>query len=147
VGVTDSPTDAWVARQLRQSTPFGQAPKYLIRDNDSKFGTRFSAVATGIGIRQLKIPVRAPDANAVIEHFIGSFRRECLDHILVLSTDYLHRVLNAYVTYFNTLRPHQSLQQHIPAQPDSPSAPDLSSTTMRARPILGGLHHAYEKVA
>jgi putative transposase len=140
-------TTTWVAQQLRESTPFGQAPKYLIRDNDSKFGTHFSAVATGTGIQQLKIPVRAPDANAVIERFIGSVRRECLEHILVLSTNHLRRVLHTYVTYFNTLRPHQGLQQNIPAQPDSPSAPPVSRTTIRAKPILGGLHHAYEKVA
>jgi putative transposase len=147
VGVTDSPTDAWVAQQLREATPFGEAPKYLIRDNDSKFGTHFNAVAIGTGIKQLKIPVGAPDANAVMERFIGSVRRECLDHILVLSTNHLRRVLHAYVTYFNTLRPHQGLQQNIPAQPDTPSAPPVSLTTIRAKPILGGLHHAYEKVA
>jgi putative transposase len=123
VGVTDSPTDAWVAQQLREATPFDEAPKYLVRDNDSKFGTYLNAVATGTGIKQLKTPVQAPDANAVIERFIGSVRRECLDHIVVLSTNHLRRVFHAYVTYFNTLRPHQGLQQNIPDQPDSSSTP------------------------
>jgi hypothetical protein len=69
VGVTRSPTDAWVAQQLREATPYGHAPKYLIRDNDSKFGPCFARVATTSTIKILKTPVQAPRANAICERF------------------------------------------------------------------------------
>jgi putative transposase len=83
-GVTAHPTDAWTAQQLREATPFGQGPKYLIRDNDNKYSWEFAGVAAGAGITVLKTPVAAPNANAVVERFQGSVRRECLDHMLVL---------------------------------------------------------------
>ena len=78
VGVTRSPTDAWTAQQLREATPFGQSPKYLIRDRDSKFGSNFERVAVTSGIKILKTPYRTPRANAICERFLGSVRRECL---------------------------------------------------------------------
>src|SRR5215469_14551843 len=114
VGVTRHPSDAWVAQQLREATPFGQAPRFLIRDNDSKFGPLFARVADGIGIELLRTPFHAPRANAYCERFLGSVRRECLDHLLILYEQQLSRVLQAYVTYFNQARPHQGLQQQIP---------------------------------
>ena len=84
VGVTRSPTDAWTAQQLREATPFGQGPKFLIRDRDSKFGPNFERVAVNSGIKILKTPYRTPRANAICERFLGSVRRECLDHLLIL---------------------------------------------------------------
>src|SRR5258708_24384735 len=78
VGVTRSPTDPWVAQQLREATPYGQTPKYLIRDNDRKFGQNFARVAATSGIKVLRTPYRTPRANAVCERFLGSVRRECL---------------------------------------------------------------------
>jgi len=85
VATTVHPTDAWVAQQLREATPWNEAPKYLIRDNDRKYGHRFSAVAKATGIEEIQIPFGVPDANAVCERFVGSLRRECLDHMLVLN--------------------------------------------------------------
>jgi transposase InsO family protein len=84
VGVTRSPTDAWTAQQLREATPYGQSPKYLIRDRDSKFGPSFARVAATSGIKLLKTPYHAPRANAICERFMGSVRHECLDHLLIL---------------------------------------------------------------
>ena len=84
VGVTRSPTDAWVAQHLREATPFGLAPKYLICDHDSKFGSSFLRVATTSGIKLLTTPVHAPRANAICERFLRSVRKECLDHLLIL---------------------------------------------------------------
>src|SRR5215467_7842114 len=130
VGVTRSPTDPWVAQQLREATPYGQAPKYLIRDNDSKFGSCFTRVATTSGIKLLKTPVHAPRANAICERFLRSVRQECLDHLLILQERQLQRVLNAYVSYFNQARPHQGIHQQIP----EPNRSILSS------------HHKSEKV-
>jgi transposase InsO family protein len=147
VGVTRSPTDAWVAQQLREATPYGQAPKYLIRDNDSKFGTCFARVAATSGIKILKTPYHTPRANAICERFLRSVRQECLDHLLILHEKQLHRVLNAYVVYFNQARPHQGIQQQIPEQCRSvPSALDAGNKVI-ARPVLGGLHHDYRRAA
>jgi putative transposase len=84
VGVTRSPTDPWVAQHLREATPYGQAPKYLMHDNDSKFGSCFVRVATTSGIEILKTPYHAPRANAICERFPRSVRRACLDHLLIL---------------------------------------------------------------
>jgi putative transposase len=109
VGVTRSPTDAWTAQQLREATPYGHTPKYLIRDHDSKFGPCFAGVAITSGIEILKTPYQTSRANAICERFLGSVRRECLDHMLILSEKLLHRVLRAYVKYFNEARPHQGI--------------------------------------
>ncbi len=115
VGVTRHPTDTWLAQQLREATPFGEHPRFLIRDNDRKYGPRFDRVAAASGIRVLRTPVRAPRANATCERFLGSVRRECLDHLLVLDEAHLRRTLRTYVTYFNESRPYQGLGQAIPA--------------------------------
>jgi putative transposase len=80
---------------LREATPYGQAPKYLIRDNDSKFGSCFARVAATSGIKILKTPYHAPRANAICERFMRSVRQECLDHLLIFQEKQLHRVLNA----------------------------------------------------
>jgi putative transposase len=147
VGVTRLPTDAWVTQQLREATPYGQAPKYLIRDNDSKFGPCFARVATTSDIKLLKTPVHAPQANAICERFLRSVRKECLDHLLILQEKQLQRVLNAYVEYFNQVRPHQGIQQQIPG----PSGAAMSSHHARSKvialPIMGGLHHDYHWAA
>jgi transposase InsO family protein len=146
VGVTRHPTDAWVAQQLREATPFDQRPKYLIRDNDRKYGPAFARVAAGSPIAVLRTPVRAPRANAVCERFLGSVRRECLDHVFVLGEKHLRRVLREYVAYFNTARPHKRIAQAIPAVPKAapaacPGGPIVSI------PVLGGLHHEYRPAA
>lgn len=103
------PTNAWIAQQLREATPYGQTPKYLIRDHDSKFGPCFARVAATSGIKILTTPHHAPHANAICERLLGSVRRECLDHMLILHEKQLHRVLCAYVEYFNRARPHQGI--------------------------------------
>jgi putative transposase len=147
VGVTDVPSDGWVAQQLREATPFGQGPKYLIPDNDSKYGRTFARVAAGTGIQVLKTPIAAPNANAFCERFLESVRHDCLEHLLVLSQRHLLRMVQAYVTYFNQQRPHQGLDQRIP----DPSSPSLLDPCMRrfitAQPILGGLHTVYQRAA
>jgi transposase InsO family protein len=146
LGVTRHPTDAWVAQQLREATPFGQKPKFLIQDNDAKFGPAFARLAWASGIRIIRTPVRAPRANAIVERFLGSVRRECLDHILILGERHLHQVLCDYTRYFNQARPHQGLQQAIPEPSPGPQAGHPLGT-IRAVPILGGLHHDYQRAA
>jgi len=95
---------------LREATPFGQGPKYLIRDRDSKFGPRFARVAATSGIKILKTPYHTPRANALCERFLGSVRRECLDHLFIFQEKQLHRVLGSYVQYFNQARPQEAHQ-------------------------------------
>jgi len=107
INVTRQPTDAWVAQQLREATPFGEGPRFLIRDNDKKYGGKFQHVVDGAHIDSLKTPVKAPRANAYCERFLGSLRRECLDYMLILSEWHLRRIVTEYVTYFNEARPHQ----------------------------------------
>src|SRR5436305_2787396 len=144
VGVTRSPTDAWAAQQLREATPYGQAPKYLICDNDSKFGPCFARVATTSAIEILKTPYRAPRANAICERFMKSVRQECLNHLLILHEKQLQRVLIRYVSYFNQARPHQGIQQQIPEPRSSSHSSQDTGDKVIAVPILGGLHHDYQ---
>jgi putative transposase len=147
VNVTRSPTDPWVAQQLREATPYGQRPTYLLRDNDSKFEQSFAWVATTSGITVLRTPYQTPRANAVCERFLGSVRRECLDHFFIFDKKQLYRLLRAYVVYFNHARPHQGMQQQIPVS-SMPSAPEHdASNKVIAVPVLGGLHHDYQRAA
>jgi len=147
VGVTRHPTDAWVAQQLREATPFVQRPRYLVRDRDCRYGPAFARVATASGITQLRTAYRAPRQNATCERFLGSVRRECLDHILVLSEAHLRRVLREYVAYFNQDRPHQGRGQHIPGDAAASPVRAGGAGNVRAFPVLGGLHHAYQRAA
>ena len=146
IGVTRHPTNAWVAQQLREATPFGEAPRFLIRDNDGKYGACFDRLTAASGIRVLRTPVRAPQANATCERFLGSVRRECLDHPLVLGDRHLARVLREYAAYFNGARPHQGIGQRLPHPAPAPRANERGSAVV-ARPILGGLYHDYRRAA
>jgi putative transposase len=142
-GVTRNPTDAWLAQQLREATPFGEGPRYLIRDNDSKYGRLFERVALGTAIEVLRTPFGAPKANAICERFLGSVRRESLDHFLILSEGHLHWVMREYQRYFNHTRPHQGVGQRIPCQPGGVARPSVSGQVV-SRPVFGGLHHDYQ---
>jgi hypothetical protein len=112
---TREPTSAWLAQQLRELTPFGRGPKFLLRDHDAKFGRDFDAVAKGAGTRIVRTPVLAPKANCYVERLIGSIRRECIDHILVHDEAHLQKVLDEYRDFFNDARPHQGIGQRRPA--------------------------------
>jgi putative transposase len=147
VGVTRSPTDSWVAQQLREATPYGQAPKYLLRDNDGKFGTSFARVAATSAIEMLRTPYHAPRANAVCERFMRSVRQECLDHMLIFREKQLQRVLNRYVAFFNQARPHQGIQQQLPEPKRLSFSSSCAADKVMAVPILGGLHHDYQRAA
>ena len=119
--VSTSPTDEWTAQQLREATPWGQGPKYLLHDRESKYASHFSAVAKGSGIQELRTPYCAPRANGVCERFIGSLRRECFDHMLILQGRQLQRLVREYNHYYNQERPHQGIGQQIPNLYDRPS--------------------------
>ena len=139
---TRSPSQAWVTQQLRNATALGAAPRFLIRDRDDKFGAAFDALARATGIRVVRTAVRAPDMNAVCERFVGSLRRECLDHVLVLDARHFQRVVVQYVRYHNGARPHQGLGQQTPVPAERPAEGKIVML-----PVLGGLHHDYRRVA
>ncbi|MFC1960238.1 integrase core domain-containing protein [Chloroflexota bacterium] len=146
-GVTRHPSDFWVAQQVRDATPYEEGPRFLIRDNDSKFGECFTRVATNRGIDVLRTPVRAPKANAICERFIGSVRRECLDHMLILNERHLNRLTGEYVDYFNHARPHQGIGQRIPDPHEDDVRVGECNGRIVGHPVLGGLHHDYRRVA
>ena len=135
VAVSTSPTDEWTAQQLREATPWGEGPKYLLHDRDSKYGSFFSAVASGSGNKDWRTPSRAPRANSICERFMGSLRRECLDHTLILYSRHLSRVAREYTDYFNQERPHQGIDQRIPNFYDQPKESSKGRITSKA--ILG----------
>jgi putative transposase len=147
VNVRRALTDPWVAQQLREATPYRQTPNYLIRDNDRKLGQEFARMAATSGIKVLRMPYRTPRANAVCERFLGSVRQECLDHFLILQEKQLHRLLKTYVIYYNQARTHQRIRQRIPDPPVHSAPPPNQPKQVVSIPVLGGLHHHYQRVA
>ena len=141
-GITSNPDQAWVSQQARQMVwKLSEGEKemgILIHDNDSIFGGAFDAVFESEGIRVIKTPYRAPNANAVAERWVRTVREECLDQILVLSAGHLRRVLVEYVGYYNQSRPHQGIEQRTPIPVDT-----IPDGTIRCRTILGGIVRDY----
>src|SRR5690606_7714257 len=145
IAVTRQPSERWTAQQLRNTTTFCAGPAFIIRDNDNKFGIELDRVAEGAGSRVLKTAIHAPLMNATCERFLGSVRRECLDHLIILGETHLRSVLREYVAHFNAGRPHQGIAQRVP----SPGPDDVcgSIATIVPTPVLGGLHHDYRRAA
>jgi len=142
VNVTSHPTAAWVWRQLIEATPWGQKPRHLLRDRDTVYGRDFRARAERIGIDAIATPVASPRANAVAERVIGTLRRECLDHLIILNERHLQSVLREFVQYYNAERPHRTLHLETPQRALRPV-----EGPVRSRSVLGGLHHVYERAA
>jgi transposase InsO family protein len=147
--ITVHPTGAWVTQQARNLLmDLGDRAdrfRFLIRDRDSKFTAAFDAVFTGADIRIIRTPVRAPRANAIAERFIGTLRRECLDHVLITGPRHLDVVLREYLQHYNTHRPPRSLHHHPPAGCTPPQSGAAIRPLRRDR--LGGLIHEYVQVA
>jgi putative transposase len=147
VNDTRSPSDIWVAQQIREATPFGEGPRFLICDNDGKYGPLFDHAVDGAGITLIHTPPYTPKANAICERLMGSVRREFLDHILILSESHARRLAKEYVRYFNHARPHQGLDGQIPIPPSSAFLMLSDDCSIRQIPILNGLHHDYRWAA
>ena len=143
--MTTNPTDEWTTQQVREATPWGKRPKYLIHDNDGKFGGKFKGLLKFSGIKAIKTPPKAPRANALCERVIGSLERECTDNFLIFHQHQLHRIVSTYADYFNQQRPHQGIDQHIPARFDEPTP--LPNYQLMGKvistPVLNGLFHSY----
>jgi transposase InsO family protein len=148
-GITAHPTGAWVAQQARNLLmdlgDRAEQFRFLIRDRDAKFTAAVDAVFAGADIRIIRTPVRAPRANAIAERFIGTLRRECLDHLLITGPRHLTVVLQEYIEHYNTHRPHRSLRQRPPTGATPP--PSRAALRPLRRDRLGGLVHEYVQVA
>src|SRR5437660_6221615 len=142
--VTARPTADWTGQQLREAFPFAQLPRYLLRDHDAIFGDDFREQVRDMGICEVLSAPRAPWQRAYIERVIGSVRRECLDHMIVLHETSLRRTLTSYFDYYHRSRTHLSLGKDAP-EPRAIHPPEMGSVV--ALPLVGGLHHRYERRA
>jgi len=141
--ITTNPSMEWVIQQLREAMPFGEQPRYLFRDNDGIYGHGVRAFLISCGILEVRTPYRSPWQNPYVERFIGTLRRELLDHVIVLSERHLERLLRELLEdYYHPARAHQGLGGETPAQQTLSGEGDLIAV-----PVLGGLHHRYYRAA
>jgi putative transposase len=140
--VTTSPTAIWTGQQIAEAFPWDTAPRYMIRDQDRIYGTVFRRRVTSIGIEQVVTARRSPWQNPYVERVIGSIRRECLDHVLILDERHLKRVLRDYLDYYHQSRTHLGLEKDCPVPR---SVEPLEAGDIQVEPILGGLHHRYSR--
>jgi transposase InsO family protein len=149
LGVTEHPTGAWTAQQARNLLmDLGERAgrfKFLIRDRDSKFTSAFDEVFAGNGMRIIKTPVRSPRANSFAERYVGTLRRECLDHLLIHGEQHLRRILAEYAQHYNDHRPHQSREQRPPLH-EPGQAIDVTARIKR-RQVVQGLISEYRRAA
>jgi len=150
VACTSNPDGAWMLQQARNLSmdldDRGQQPRFLIHDRDTKFTHAFDALFRGEGTRVIRTPVRAPNANAHMERWVGSIRRECLDRLLIFNRRQLERVVRVYVRHYNGERPHRALELQAP-DPSRPPRADSAPVAIRRRDLLGGIIHEYEVAA
>jgi transposase InsO family protein len=154
IACTSNPDGAWMVQQARNVLmdldDRGRRPRFLIHDRDAKFSRAFDAVFDGDGIRVIRTPLQAPNANAHIERWVGSVRRECLDRLLIFNRRQLERVLRVYIRHYNEQRPHRALDLQAPdprTTPPTRGQPARLVVAPRRRDLLGGLIHEYEAAA
>jgi transposase InsO family protein len=141
INVTTNPTAEWIARQLTEAFPWDEAPRYLIRDRDRIYGTVVKRRLRAMGIRDKPTAPASPWQNGFAERLIGSIRRECVDHLIVLGEAHLSRILRSYARYYNDIRTRRSLDKDAPV-----SRPVQRIGIIKSHALLGGLHHHYVRV-
>jgi putative transposase len=151
-GATTNPDSAWVTQQARNLSgdlrELGVVPRFLICDRDTKFTASFDAVFEAEAARIISTPIRAPNANAHAERWVGTVRAECLDWILVRGRRHLERLLREYVAHYNEHRPHRAIGLHPPVdRGDGPHLRVQDQDAISRRPILGGLINEYGSAA
>jgi transposase InsO family protein len=142
--VKANPSAAWTAQQITEAFPYDSAPRYLMRDRDSIYGEVFQRRIKNLGIEEVVSAPRSPWQNPYVERLIGSIRRECLDHVIVLNEAHLKRILGEYLDYYHHSRPHLALDRNSPI-PRDVEPPERGP--LRAIPQVGGLHHRYTRCA
>jgi putative transposase len=139
--ITEHPTAQWTAQQVVDAFPWDEAPRYLLRDRDRVYGASFRQRVQHMGIEEVVIAPRSPWQNPYVERLIGSIRRECLNHVVVLHERHLRRLLTSYFSYYHAWRTHRVLDMDAPVlRPVQP--PELGP--VQEVPEVGGLHHHYE---
>jgi transposase InsO family protein len=139
--VTDHPTSAWVAQQMVEAFADRETPRYLIRDRDGVYGLEVSRRLESLQIEEVLTAPQSPWQNAYAERLIGSIRRECLNHFIILSARHLKRTLASYIRYYHASRPHLGLEKQCPMERSI-----MKHGSIVEIPELGGLHHRYERV-
>jgi len=147
--VTDHPTASWVTQQVRNATSYGDQPEYLLHDNDPAFKEQgFQQFLSHSNIKSKPITPHSPWQNGICERLVGIVKRELLDHIIPLNKRHLELLLAEYVEYYNRVRTHQSLNGETPVlKLVPPLETTVKDTRLKAKPILGGLYHDYQKAA
>jgi putative transposase len=148
---TNNPNTAGMLQQARNPLmnlgDRDRTARFLLHDRDSKFPRAFDVIFAGEGVKTVRTPIQAPNANAHVERWIGSVRRECLDRLLIVGRRQLEHVLSVYARHYNEHRPHRALDLHPPDLTGAPAArgdPATSAASARRRDLLGGLIHEYE---
>jgi len=142
--ITDSPSAAWTGQQIIEAFPWDTAPRYLLRDRDRKYGHEFVSRVRSMGIEEVKTAPRSPWQNCYVERLIGSIRRDCLDHVIVINVQHIRRILEEYFLYYHRSRTHLSLEKDCP-EPRAVEPPKMGKVI--ALPQVGGLHHRYTRRA
>jgi hypothetical protein len=144
--VTRSPNALWIAQQLREAWPYVPAHRFLLFDRDSKFGTDVISAVRDLGIQPIRTAFRSPWQNGVAERWVGSCRRDLLDHVIVLNEQHLKRLLSEYVRYYHEDRTHLGLAKDTPTGRPA-TIRCRAEGTIHSFPRLGGLHHRYAVAA
>ena len=144
--VTRHPSSAWVSQQLREAFPYDAAQKYLIHDRDAIFNTEVRETIGAIGLKSMRTAFKSPWQNGVAERFVGSCRRDLLDHVIVLNEHHLKRLMTDYVSYYHDDRTHLGLAKQTPMERKATERTQLR-TNVLSMPRLGGLHHRYDLAA
>jgi transposase InsO family protein len=142
--ITGHPTSIWTSQQIREAFPWDTAPRYLIRNRDGSYGGVFRSRLDAMGILEVLTAPQSPWQNAYVERVIGSIRRECLEHVIVLNAGHLRRLLLSYLVYYRRSRSHMSLEKDCP---DPRPGQSLDQGRIIAFREVGGLHHRYERLA
>ena len=141
---TEHPTAEWTAQQIVEAFPGDDVPRFLIRDRDSIYGDFFRQRIKHMGIEEVVIAYRSPWQSPYVERVIGSVRRECLEHVIVLNDSHLRRILASYFAYYHEDRAHLSLDRNSP----NPREIELRvQGKVISMPRVGGLHHRYRRAA
>jgi len=141
--VTKHPTSSWIIQQLREAFPFGSAPRFLIIDRDAKYGLEVPAAVRSLRVNPLRTSFESPWQNGVAERWVGSCRRDHLDHIIAVDERHLKRRLSEYIHYYHEDRTHLGLGKGTPdGRPRT-----IASGHVLSHPRLGGLHHRYDRAA
>jgi putative transposase len=140
--ITANPTANWTAQQIVEAFPYDDAPRFLLRDRDSIYGHQFKDRIKNMGIEEVVTAARSPWQNPYVERIVGSLRRECLNHFIVLNERHLRRILHSYLEYYHEHRTHLSLNRNSPIEREVEEKGDVISI-----PMVGGLHHRYRRAA